>query len=211
LSSRIQSDLKDLCSLALDKGATRAKTVGAKRVVVDERVRLKCRYPPCESYGKSLMCPPYTPTPEEFRRILSKYKHAILIQTDFDLPEAMKKRLQSEGAKYVDLINEREFGDAQKKWGLDTWMKLNSLVEDVERAAFAKGYYYATGFVAGTCKLCDTCDVTSPCKHPWRTRPSMEAVGIDVFKTARNAGMGIEWKAGAERERVVRNCLVLVD
>ena len=150
LSSRVQSDLKDLCSAALDKGATRAKAMSARRVVVDERVRFKCRYPPCESYGKSLMCPPYTPTPEEFRRILSKYKHAVLIQTDFDVPEVMKKSLRSEGAKYVDLIDEKEFSDARRKWSLETWMKLNSLVEEVERAAFGKGYYYATGFVAGT-------------------------------------------------------------
>jgi len=185
--------------------------MSARRVVVDERVRLKCRYPPCESYGKSLMCPPYTTTPEEFRRILSKYKHAILIQTDFDVPDAMKKRIQSEGARYVDLIDEKEFSDTRKKWALETWMKLNRIVEDVEREAFRKGYYLATGFTAGSCKLCDSCDVSSPCKHPWRSRPAMEAVGIDVFRTAKNAGMKIEWLPGSEREKIVRNCLVLVD
>jgi len=40
--------------------------------------------------------------------------------------------------------------------------------------------------------LCEECSLDKGCKHPREARPSMEACGIDVFKTARTAGYPIE-------------------
>ncbi len=62
----------------------------------------------------------------------------------------------------------------------------------LEREAFLIGYYKAFGMGAGPCRLCDTCDVHSPCERPKEARPSMEACGIDVFATIRNNGFRIE-------------------
>ncbi|MFH1011878.1 MAG: DUF2284 domain-containing protein, partial [bacterium] len=45
---------------------------------------------------------------------------------------------------------------------------------------------------SGPCSLCESCDVKKPCHFPEQARPSMEACGIDVFSTARNAGWKIE-------------------
>jgi predicted metal-binding protein len=62
----------------------------------------------------------------------------------------------------------------------------------LEAEAFKAGYYYAAGFSGGICLLCPTCaGVGNPCRHPYEARPSMEGVGIDVFKTAANAGLPI--------------------
>jgi predicted metal-binding protein len=47
-----------------------------------------------------------------------------------------------------------------------------------------------------------------PCKHPFKARPSMEAVGIDVYLTAQKAGLGFFY--GIEDE-VVWNGLVLLE
>mgnify|MGYP000533675036 CR=1 FL=1 len=59
-------------------GATGAKVVATKKVFTAEWVRLKCRYG-CGGWGKRLTCPPYSPTPEETRRVLDEYESAVLI------------------------------------------------------------------------------------------------------------------------------------
>jgi len=62
----------------------------------------------------------------------------------------------------------------------------------VEKEAFLAGFHKALVFGAGPCPLCSPCPVEGPCRHPKRARPSMEACGMDVYTTARNAGIRIE-------------------
>lgn len=69
---------------------------------------------------------------------------------------------------------------------------LRSTIAEIERKMFLDGYYKAFGIGAGPCSLCRKCDVESPCKHPEKVRPAMEACGIDVFQTVRNAGIKLE-------------------
>ena len=61
----------------------------------------------------------------------------------------------------------------------------------IEREAFLMGYYRAFAMASGPCRLCDECDTAGPCRHPDLARPAMEACGIDVFQTAREAGLPI--------------------
>jgi predicted metal-binding protein len=62
----------------------------------------------------------------------------------------------------------------------------------MERQAFLKGWHKAFAMGSGPCELCRECDLEGPCAHPSQARPSMEACGIDVFQTARNAGFPIQ-------------------
>jgi predicted metal-binding protein len=71
--------LNDLVSVALSMGALDAKLVDVKDIVVRDWVRLKCQYG-CGGFGKSLTCPPYSPSPEHMRQILSGYSSAILMR-----------------------------------------------------------------------------------------------------------------------------------
>ena len=73
------------------------------------------------------------------------------------------------------------------------------------------GYRFATGFKAGSCKLCPECTVSNSkgtCRHPYQSRPSMEAVGIDVFKTAENAGLPFDIPI---KDKAVWNGLILIN
>ncbi len=82
-----EQHLERLCNLAHELGATKAKALKAEDVVVDERVRLKCRIPICNDYGTNLMCPPYLGiSVSEFARILSNYRVALLLQIDCPIP-----------------------------------------------------------------------------------------------------------------------------
>jgi predicted metal-binding protein len=66
------------------------------------------------------------------------------------------------------------------------------VLADIERGAFLQGYYKAFAMASGPCNLCRECDVDDACRHPEQARPAMEACGIDVFQTARDAGFPIE-------------------
>lgn len=208
--SQVKRDLEVLCKLAKKSGATNAVSFNAKGVVIDERVRLKCRVPVCDDYGLNLMCPPYVMSVQEFREVLTKYSWAILIQIDEPIPAEMIKEIQ-QANDVAALYKSVKFLDSYKKSFNPAKLKMHRIVHRVEAQAFALGYRFATGFIAGSCKLCSECTAINnpqePCRHPFRARPSMEAVGIDVFKTAENAGLPFDIPP---KNKTVWNGLVLV-
>ena len=79
--------LDDIISLLKERGASAVVLTNVADIVVDERVRLKCRVPVCDTYNKNLMCPPYVPSVAEFREALTNYTQAILIQVSALLHE----------------------------------------------------------------------------------------------------------------------------
>jgi len=71
-------------------------------------------------------------------------------------------------------------------------VRVKELVVTLEREAFLANYYKAFSLGAGPCYLCDECTFEEGCRYPEQARPAMEASGIDVFKTAREAGFPID-------------------
>jgi predicted metal-binding protein len=65
-------------------------------------------------------------------------------------------------------------------------------VLQAERAAFKAGFHKAFSFWAGPCSLCESCAGNGRCTNTANARPSMEGAGIDVFQTARNAGVTLK-------------------
>ena len=74
----------------------------------------------------------------------------------------------------------------------DRHTDMRRVVSALEREAFLAGHYKAFGFASGPCSLCDECALEEGCRRPEEARPAMEACGIDVFLTARTAGLPIE-------------------
>jgi predicted metal-binding protein len=69
----------DQISLALSMGALEAKLIDVNDIVVKDWVRLKCQYG-CGGFGRTLTCPPYSPSAEQMKQVLSSYSRAILIR-----------------------------------------------------------------------------------------------------------------------------------
>lgn len=164
--------LDDIISLLKKRGASAVVLANTADIVIDERVRLKCRVPVCDSYNKNLMCPPYVPSMEEFREALANYRQAILIQISADLHET-----------HANAPREEVFLPARK---------LHELVNLGEREAFTAGFRFAAGLIGGCCRLCEECVAAqggTSCRFPFQARPSMEAMGIDVVATAEKVGL----------------------
>jgi predicted metal-binding protein len=98
-----------LCRLATGKSGVRAaKIVPPAEVHTAAWVRLKCQFG-CDGYGQCLVCPPFTPTPDQTRQVLDCYRRAILIHFS---PEAEVK------ATVVDLEREIFLRGAWKAFAL---------------------------------------------------------------------------------------------
>lgn len=185
---------EQLIETAMERGATEAKIIPVHEIVLDERVILKCQVPLCNEYGNHLLCPPNSPSLTQFREALKKYSNALLIQVRTPKDQLSSKSEQSLKKTIYARANE-----------------LHEIVNVVEKLAQELDFTFAAGFIGGACKLCIPCvGVKSggPCKHPFKARPSMEAVGIDVYLTAQKAGLGFSY--GIEDE-VVWNGLVLLE
>jgi predicted metal-binding protein len=76
---------------------------------------------------------------------------------------------------------------------------LNELVVELEHEAMRRGHYLALGLKAGPCLLCPECvPPGEPCREPLKARPSMEAMGINVFATLSKLGINRELKSPSD-------------
>ncbi|MGA2617697.1 MAG: DUF2284 domain-containing protein [Thermoguttaceae bacterium] len=154
--------LKAFCDEARQMGALDAVVVSPPRQVFTGTWVRLRCQYGCSEYGQCLTCPPHSPTPETTRKMLDEYQAGILLHGN-------------------------------------QWKSVRQLALALERKVFLAGCYKAFAFACGPCWRCKRCGAVRPkpgqpaeCKHPDEARPAMEAAGIDVFATARAAGLPIE-------------------
>jgi predicted metal-binding protein len=164
---------KELREMALKSGASDFQFIMPSHIITAHWVRLKCQYG-CKNYGTRYTCPPYSPTPEDTRKVLDEYSKAYLIKY--------------EGFLGFDEYPPKRLPEAMT----DLSLHVCKAIYDMERHAFLSGYYKAFSYGAHRCRLCGVCEVVQGgkgCRFPVNARPSLESAGMDVFKTAKNAGM----------------------
>lgn len=168
---RLKEDLPRYVALAKELGATDAAIVDRDGWFIDQRVTLKCTVPRCPSYGTCGNCPPHSFSAAEMAPIIDTYRTGILLRWEYASEPSCEEGTLLRKSVFIALA-------------------------DLEAAAFYDGYYLACGFSTGSCRraLCNgsPCqEITDPikgCRFPLLARPSMEAVGFDVYRTAAAAG-----------------------
>jgi predicted metal-binding protein len=206
-ASNSKTLFRDFLKMACELGATGARIFDAQDIVVDERVRLKCCVPVCRNYNVSLMCPPNVMPVDEFRVVLARFKKALLVQIAYNVPDWMLDRIHA-AQDLAALYKDERYLNGWEQTYLVAKNTLNTIADRIEAAAFKAGLKFATAFSAGKCTLCEECAGTgNRCRNPYKARPSMEAMGIDVGETARKAGLPFEEAAS---DRIVLNALILL-
>ena len=175
----LEEDLVSYREKAIELGASRAKIVLAEEIPVDERVTLKCRIPRCFGYGAGANCPPNALKPAELQELLKKYKWAIFFVKDVPAEVIARNK---------ETIKER----------VAVYQEIFKIVSSLESMAFYDGHYLAFGLAAGSCRhtfcgLQKDCAAMQgdKCRFSLLSRPSMEAVGIDVYKMVAEADWDI--------------------
>ena len=168
---RLKEDLLRYIELAKELGVTGAAIVDKESWYLDPRVTLKCGVPRCRNYGTCANCPPHSPDAMTTAALIDRYEKGILLRWEYHRETTREAGTEYRRGLYVSIAK-------------------------IEAAAFYDGYYLACAFGSGSCRrsLCGeaSCqELTEPhkgCRHPLLARPSMEAVGFDVYRTAARAG-----------------------
>lgn len=153
-------------AMLADHGITNYKWIDPQDIVVAQWVRMKCMFG-CDEYGRNASCPPNTPSVMECRRFFDEYKAALLIRF----------------VKRVDKPEDRA-----------AWARgVNNGLLRLERDVFLSGREKAFMLFMDSCRVCAECvPHRADCKLPKAARPGPEAMAVDVFSTARNAGYPID-------------------
>ncbi len=158
--------IKHLEKIARQHGFTDFRWIDPKTITVSQWVRIKCEYG-CPNYGRIASCPPNTPTVEECRQFFAEYSTAMVFHFQQVIADTRKRRAWS--------------------------AKTNLGLSKVEREVFLAGYPKAFMLFQAACRLCDDCVATrAECKKPDLSRPTPEAMAVDVFATVRQLGYPIE-------------------
>lgn len=199
----LQKDLEKYQQKAIDLGAADAKIVTTDTILIDERVRAKCFVPACSSLGKNAHCPPHALDLDFMRRVVNNFRYAI-----FYMLKVPSDELVGPGFK-------------EKKLGGRSAMLNWEISAQIESAAYYDGYHLAMGFAGGPCEpyLCpnQTCrllETKEGCRNPFRSRPSMEGVGMNALLMAAKVGWEIYPVGGSlsptDIPHVIRLGLVLI-
>jgi predicted metal-binding protein len=135
-----------------------------KDIIVSRWVRFHCEFG-CKNYGKNGSCPPAVPSIDECREMIREYENAVIFHFS----------IQSENTK--------------------GHLKRLLRLYELERAVFLAGYYKAFLLQYSSCLLCKDCTAEGArekCVNKMKVRPGADAMGIDVYQTAHNAGYPIQ-------------------
>lgn len=182
----VRADLDRLVDFAKRIGATDALVAPVSVLAVSEVMRLKCQIPACWGYNASPFCPPRTATAEEMKSIIAEYNWALLL--------AVPRPATATGSAAELFAHSNE---------------VKEIVGRTEVEAQYSSLLDAMGFPGGPCTLCGMfseewirafrkgaevpyCPLlerTAPmCLHFYHGRPAAQAVGLDMYLTAKNVG-----------------------
>ncbi len=134
-------------------------------IIVSQWVRMKCRFG-CPDYCKCAACPPNTPPVADCERFFSEYRTAVIFRFAKSVAKPEDRHAWSRG--------------------------INRGLLKLERDVFLKGYQRAFVLYMDPCNLCSECAPTrKDCRNPQDSRPSPEALAVDVFATVRRCGLPI--------------------
>jgi predicted metal-binding protein len=157
---------KELEKLFIKHGFDDFKWLNPKDIKVAQWVRMKCQFG-CDDYGRRASCPPNMPSKADCEEFFKEYSLGAVFH--------FEKKL----AKPED----------RTKW----YKVLNPKLLELERRVFFLGYPKALLLFMSHCVVCKDCvSKLEECKHPERSRPTSEALCVDVFSTVRELGYPIE-------------------
>ena len=153
------------CRRALQLGVDAATPVDADAVVAAEWVRMKCLFG-CDEPGIRKTCPPNLPPVAVTQRLLSEYRHGVLLEVGPIVGEREQRPRVPAPQRRRPRARARPLPRRSPQGVDDGRRALRPVRRPAPRARSAR--------------------------RPEKARPSMEGCGIDVFATVRNAGRTID-------------------
>lgn len=137
-------------------GFSEIKFVHTPQIVTGKWVRLRCQYV-CQAARQSELVPPFSPTVADTVGMLDEYKFGILVRREIPMPPPVPRD--------------------------DMWHEFQESLLRAEKECFLRGYGKAFALGVGNCLFCHTDDSLKPCEFPWKSRPTLESIGVNLYDT----------------------------
>ena len=141
------------------------KLIQRKDIVFEERVKMNCFY--CGRYNKGWKCPPKLPD-IDVEKLLSEFDSLAFVYLKMPL-------------------DDNDFTQVRT----DSSVQLHRALLECERWLYRNNNSTALSFIGGSCKLCKNGCASNGCANPYESRSPVEALGINVVKSAQNVGIDI--------------------
>ncbi len=183
--AHLAADLEMLRGKALAAGASEASIIGAASVAIDAEVMKRVQGSPAASTGSTGYASYHWPL---------SYPKDPVEEAVAAFQKAVFFRVAAAGS-----APERLGGPISDRAERDLYYKVYEITAAVESASFYYGHHLAVGFAVGNCRAvfcadepaCQAMKRGQGCLHPYKARPSLEAVGIDARELGRKTGWNI--------------------
>lgn len=145
------------------------RKIAVDKLIFEERIKMNCFY--CGKYNTSWRCPPKIP-PIDFKKMLSEYENAAFIYICMNLKEKDYSTVRNDSSVY-----------------------LHRALLLCEKWLYENNNSTAISFIGGSCKLCKNGCAPDKCANPYQSRTPVEALGINVVKSAEQFGIQIAFPA----------------
>lgn len=144
--------------------------IDPKELVFEENVKMNCFY--CGKYKNNWRCPPHLPD-IDYKAMVKEFDAGLFVY-------------------YRYVIDENtDYGSVREESGIMLHRKLLSL----EKWMWNRNCSNAVSFIGGSCRLCrDGCG-KEKCNNPYMSRSPLEAIGVNVVKSAGKYGIRIRFPA----------------
>lgn len=99
---------------------------------------------------------------------------------------------------YLDLPYESNYEDVRS----ESSILLHKILLELEAYLYQNNNSIALSFIGGSCKLCKNgCD-NKGCRQPYKSRSPVEAIGINIIKSAEKYGIKINFPPNGSMVRI---------
>lgn len=171
-------DRNELLSYLKEKNAiAEGVFLEPKELVFEENVKMNCFY--CGKYNNNWRCPPNLPD-IDYQKMMKEYDAGMFVVLTYNIT----------GKETYSIIRN------------ESSVTLHRLLLDMEKWMWNHNSSNAISFGAGSCKLCKGGCGKDKCNNPYMSRSPLEAVGVNVVKSARKYGINIEFPTDKKLMRV---------
>ena len=82
MNTRLAHLPAEVARRALTLGAAKAVILTAGAVSIEDELAAFCHTPRCPAFGRSRNCPPYSIRPDQLRRRIGRFAHALVFKID---------------------------------------------------------------------------------------------------------------------------------
>lgn len=148
-----------------------------KDLVFEENVKMNCFY--CGKYSNNWRCPPNLPN-IDYKKMVNEFDVGLFVFLKYEIKDK---------EEYAIVRNESSIVLHKILLALEKWM-------------WNHNHSNALSFIAGSCKLCKGGCGKDKCNNPYMSRSPLEAIGVNVIKSARKYGIQINFPTDVSLMRI---------